>query len=250
LNGEVALGLGIRHSSNVDIVKIARGAGYDWIMLDMEHNALSIQSAQQIASAALDAGIAPLVRVPEGDFGLAGRLLNNGALGTVMPHVQDAAAARRIVDSQTYPPSGHRAVGGTMVHFDFLPVPQGEMCAALNEAGMIVVMLESAEAIENADEIAAVEGVDVLLIGSGDLGSDLGIPGDAENEQIRVCYEKLIAACAKHGKWAGAAGIAKPETIAKYIAMGIRFVLTGNDTGLLTSAAASRVKTLRSAKLS
>jgi 4-hydroxy-2-oxoheptanedioate aldolase len=245
MKGEVALGLGVRHSSNVDIVKIARGAGFDWIMLDMEHNALSIESAQQIASAALDTGIAPLVRVPEGDHGLAGRLLNNGALGTVMPHVQNAEEARLIVDLQKYAPVGHRAVGGTMVHFDFLPIPQGEMSAALNDAGLIVVMLESAEAIEHADEIAAVDGVDVVLIGTGDLTSDFGIPGDAENERVRAAYEKVIAACTKHGKWPGAAGIGKLQTVLDYVAMGVRFVLTGNDVGLLTSAATSRVKFLR-----
>ena len=249
-SGGVALGLGLRHTRNVEIAKIGRAAGFDWLFIDLEHNAMSIETAQQIACAALDAGITPLVRVTEGEHGLAGRLLDNGALGTVMPHVQNAAEARRIVDLQKYPPLGHRSVGGPMVHFDYLPVPAREMCATLNETCLVVVMLESAAAIEHADEIAAVDGVDVLLIGSGDLGVDLGIPGDAGNEKMRVCYEKVIAACAKYGKWPGAAGIGQQDVVAKYIAMGVRFVLAGNDTGLLMAGASSRASFLRAAPLS
>jgi 4-hydroxy-2-oxoheptanedioate aldolase len=245
MKGDVALGLGVRHSRNPEIARIARGAGYDWLMLDMEHNAMSIESAAQIACAALDVGIAPLVRVPEADYGMAARLLDNGALGTVMPHVQNAAEARHIVDLQKYPPIGHRSVGGPMVHFDYRPVPQRDMIAALNAACLVVIMLETADAVQHADEIAAVEGVDVLLIGSGDLSTDLGIPGDTGNPRMTEAHAHVIAACAKHGKWAGAAGIADAAVITKYLNMGARFVLTGNDTGLLMSAATARVKALR-----
>lgn len=246
-SGGVALGFGLRHTRNVDIAKIAVGAGFDWLFIDLEHSTMSIETAQQIASAALDAGITPLVRVTEGDHGLAARLLDGGMLGTVMPHVQDAEDARRIVDLQKYPPLGHRSVSGAMVHFNFAPVPAGEVCATLNASCLIVVMLETAKAIDNAEAIAAVPGVDVLLIGSGDLSTDLGIPGDAGNERMRAAHERVIAACAKHGKWAGCAGITNQELMAKYIGMGIRFVLAGNDVGFLNAAAGSRAKFLRAA---
>ena len=245
MQGEVALGLGVRHSRNPEIARIARGAGYDWLMLDMEHNAMSIESAQQICSAALDAGVAPLIRVPEADHSMASRLLDNGGVGTVMPHVQNADQARLIVQMQKYPPVGRRSVGGPMVHFDYLPVPQREMIAALNAACLIVIMLETAAAVEQAEAIAAVDGVDVLLVGSGDLSTDLGIPGDTGNPKMIAAHERVIAACAKYGKWAGAAGISQADLIVKYIGMGARFVLTGNDTGLLAGAARERVKALR-----
>lgn len=244
-NGEVALGVGVRHSRNPEIARIARGAGFDWLMLDMEHNAMSIESAQQIACAALDAGIAPLIRVPEGDEAMATRLLDNGGLGTIMPHVQNAAEARRIVAAQKYPPVGHRSVGGPMVHFDYLPVPPREVIAALNAACLVVIMLETGAAIEQADEIAAVDGVDVLLIGSGDLSTDLGIPGEVSDDKMVAAHKRVIAACSKHGKWAGCGGIGPADLITRYIEMGVRFVLSGNDTGLLSSAASSRVKALR-----
>jgi 4-hydroxy-2-oxoheptanedioate aldolase len=245
--GGVALGLGLRHTRSVEIAKIGKSAGFDWLFLDMEHNAMSIETAQQIACAALDVGIAPLVRVTEGDHGLAARMLDGGALGTVMPHVQNAAEARRIVDLQKYPPLGHRSVSGSMVHFDFQPVPAREVCATLNASCLVVVMLESAEAVDHADEIAAVEGVDVLLVGSGDLSTDLGIPGEAGNERMIPYHERVIAACAKHGKWAGCAGIQQDDVIARYIEMGVRFVLAGNDLNFLMQGASRRAQALRAA---
>ena len=132
-----------------------------------------------------------------------------------------------------------------MVHFDYLPVPPREVIAALNAACLVVIMLETGAAIEQADEIAAVEGVDVLLVGSGDLSTDLGIPGEVSNGKMVAAHERVIAACDKHGKWAGCGGIGPADLITKYIEMGVRFILSGNDTGLLTSAAISRVKALR-----
>jgi len=248
-SGGVALGMGLRTSRSVEVAKLAKAAGFDWLFIDLEHNAMSVETAQQIACAALDVGIAPLVRVPEGEHGLAGRLLDGGALGTVMPHVQNAAEARHIVDLQKYPPLGHRSVSGAMVHFDFRPVPSKEVIASLNAACLVVVMLESAEAVDRADEIAAVEGVDVLLVGSGDLSTDLGISGDVGNPKMRTAHEKVIAAATKHGKWAGCAGIGPQEVITGYIEMGVRFVLAGNDVGLLMTAATQRASALRAAPL-
>lgn len=248
-SGGVAIGLGLRHTRTVDIAKIAVGAGFDWLFIDLEHNAMSVDTAQQIASAALDAGVSPLVRVTEGDYGLAARLLDGGALGTVMPHVQNAAEARRIVDLQKYPPLGHRSVSGAMAHFNFTSVPQREVCETLNASCLVVVMIESAEAVSNADEIAAVNGVDVLLVGSGDLSADLGVPGETGHEKLRIAHESVIAAAQKHGKWTGAAGVADPEVLAKYIGMGVRFVQAGSDLGFLTAAAASRATFLRNAPL-
>jgi 4-hydroxy-2-oxoheptanedioate aldolase len=248
-SGGVALGMGLRHSRSVEIAKIGKAAGFDWLFIDLEHNAMGIETAQQISCAALDAGITPLVRVPEGEHGLAGRLLDTGALGTVMPHVQNAAEARRIVDLQKYPPIGHRSVSGAMVHFDFRPVSAREVCDVLNASNLVVVMLESGEAIERADEIAAVAGVDVLLVGSGDLSTDLGIPGDVGNPRMIAAHENVIAACAKHGKWAGCAGIGPQEIMANYITMGVRFVLAGNDTNYLVAAATARAGFLREVRL-
>ena len=117
-----------------------------------------------------------------------------------MPHVDTADEAREVVDHLKYPPIGHRSVYGALPHFNFERQKPVEASEKLNQTNLLTVMLESPEAIGNAEEIAAVPGVDVLLIGTGDLTSEMGIPGQALDERVTAAYETTIAACAKHGK--------------------------------------------------
>ncbi len=149
--GELSLGVGIRVVGTVDIAKAMKTAGFDWLFIDLEHGALSIETASQLAIAALDVGIAPIVRVPNGEFSLATRLLDNGALGIVVPHVDTAEEARVIADKLRYPPKGHRGVFSSMPHFDFRAGKVADMTAALNATNLIAVMLETETAIANAE---------------------------------------------------------------------------------------------------
>src|SRR5690606_24350171 len=95
-NGGTAFGAGVRMARTIDIGKIMKTAGFDWLFIDLEHSSLSLDTAAQIAAAALDADIAPIVRVPKGEFSLATRMLDSGALGIVIPHVESADEARQI----------------------------------------------------------------------------------------------------------------------------------------------------------
>jgi 2-keto-3-deoxy-L-rhamnonate aldolase RhmA len=119
--------------------------------------------------------------------------------------------------------------------------------AALNEALLTVVMIETETALGNLHEIAAVPGIDVLLIGTNDLCADLGIQGQFGHARIVQAYRDLAAACAKHGKWAGAAGVPQDELLAQYARMGARFIMTGTDFNLLMAAAGQRSAALRAA---
>lgn len=247
--GELALGIGLRHTRNVEIAKAAKAVGFDWLFIDLEHSSMSIDTAQQISVTALDVGITPIVRVPEGENALAVRLLTGGAMGTVMPHVDTADEARAIVDEQRFPPVGHRGSGGVTAHFDFQRVPHEEATRLMNEKTLITVMLESQEAIANADAIAAVEGVDVLMIGTGDLTAELGIHGNPEHPDIVAAYQTVTAAAKAHGKWVGTGGVGPGEALARYIDMGVRFVLAGGDLGFMMQAARARTEFLRGINL-
>jgi 2-keto-3-deoxy-L-rhamnonate aldolase RhmA len=244
--GGVSAGCGIRLARTVDIAKAMKTCGFDWLFIDLEHGAMSLDTATQISVAALDAGIAPLVRVPKMQHDIATRVLDGGALGIVMPHVDTAEEAAEVVERLKYPPLGHRSSAGPMAHFDFTRPPAAEAIAALNEATLVVVMLESPTAIENADEIAAVPGVDVLLIGTNDLTTEMGIPGQAGHERVVAAYEAMIAACNKHGKWAGMGGAYSEEHLRKYIGMGVRMVLAGGDMPLLIEAGTARAALVQS----
>ena len=185
--GELALGVGIRQSRTVDIASIMKACGYDWLFLDLEHNSMDLDTAVQISVAALGAGIAPIVRVPAGQFWLATRVLDGGALGIVMPHVDTPEEAREIADRLRYPPQGHRSIAGGLPHFGYVPIAAGAACAAINAATLVIVMLETPQAIANAPAIAAVPGIDSLLIGTSDLSMELGIPGQFGDEPHRRC---------------------------------------------------------------
>ena len=144
-----------------------------------------------------------------------------------------------------YPPIGHRSVGGWGPHYQLQKLSTGDAVKALNAANLTVVMLETPAAIANADEIAAVPGVDVLLIGSNDLCAEMGIPGDFGSDRLAEAYGKMIAACARHGKFPGMAGIYNETIMTRYIEMGARFILSGQDAAFMMAGAQARTGFLR-----
>lgn len=243
--GQLSLGVGIRTTRSVEVAKMMAVAGFDWLFLDMEHGTMSLDACAQISAAALDAGIAPIARVPNGQYSIATRALDNGALGIVMPHVDTADEAREIVAKLKYPPIGHRSVGGWGPHYQLQKLSTGEAVRTLNAANLTVVMLETPAAIENAAEIASVPGVDVLLIGSNDLCAEMGIPGDFGSDRLADCYAKMIAACEQAKKFPGMAGIYNEAIMPRYIQMGARFILSGQDASFMMAGAQSRTGFLR-----
>ena len=243
--GALSLGVGIRMTRSVEIAKAMAVAGFDWLFLDMEHGVMSLEACAQIATAALDAGIAPIARVPNGEYAIATRALDNGVLGIVMPHVDTAAEAREVVDRLKYPPMGHRSMGGIGPHYGLRSASSAEAASALNAANMTIVMLETPTAIANAEEIAAVPGVDVLLIGTNDLCAEIGIHGEFGHDRVVDAYRRTIAAAKKHGKFSGMGGIYSEELMPRYIAMGASFVLGGQDASFMAAAAAQRSAFLR-----
>jgi len=234
---QLAVGIGIRLVRNVDIIKVMKAAGFDWLFLDLEHGAMSIETACEISVAAQDSGIAPIVRVPYGELAMATRVLDGGALGIVIPHVDTAEEAREIADRLRYPPRGHRSVGGGQAQFDYAPMPLGEMTEKSDDNTLITVMIETPKAVENAEAIAAVPGIDSLLMGSSDLSMELGIPGQTGHEKVQAAVDKVVAACRKHNKWPGMGGAYSEELLKLYIDKGMKLMLAGNDLPMLTGAA-------------
>ncbi|MGE5268497.1 MAG: HpcH/HpaI aldolase family protein [Thiohalocapsa sp.] len=243
--GELSLGVGIRMTRSVEIAKAMAVAGFDWLFLDMEHGVMSLEACAQIATAALDAGIAPIARVPNGEYAMATRALDNGVLGIVVPHVDTAAEAQEVVSKLKYPPIGHRSMGGIGPHYGLRMVKSAEAAAALNAANLTVVMIETPTAIANAEEIAAVPGVDVLLMGTNDLCAEMGIHGQFGHDRVVEAYRSLIAACSKHGKFAGMGGVYTDDLMPRYIEMGTRFVLAGQDAQFMMAAATQRTAFMR-----
>jgi 2-keto-3-deoxy-L-rhamnonate aldolase RhmA len=162
-------------------------------------------------------------------------------------HIDTAADAREMVEAFRFPPVGHRSTGGPCAQFGYRPPPAGEMQRILNEELMLVPMIETATAVDNAEAIAAVPGIDALLIGSNDLTLDMGIPGQYGDARVQDAYARVAAACRKHNKILAMGGIYDTRWAPHYIAAGARMVLAGADHGLLFEAASQRAKMLREA---
>ncbi len=243
--GRLVLGLGLRQARTVDIGMIARSCGFDYLFLDCEHNAMDLGVAADISVAALGQGVTPIVRVPGKEPFHSVRVLDNGAQGVVVPHVDSAEEARAIAANLRYPPAGHRSISRASPLVGFDTVPLDDFMREANDETLVVVMLESPAAIAQAEAIAAVPGIDVLLIGTNDLCAEMGIHGQFGHERVAEAYAEMIRACRAHGKHAGMAGVRDDELMQRYIGMGARFILAGVDLPLMMEAGKARTKFLR-----
>ena len=162
-------------------------------------------------------------------------------MGIVVPHVDTAADARRIADAFHYPPAGHRSWGGPPAIYGYKPPSTAEAQAAINNEILTIVMLESPEAVRNAEAIAAVEGVDVLFIGTSDLTAELDISGQMGHVKVIDAYQTVGDACRKHAKVLGMGGVYDEENASRYVGMGARFLLTGSDHSYIVTGSGQRV---------
>ena len=243
-NDEVALSMTVRLVRTVEIASLAATAGFDSLYIDLEHSSFTLDTTSQICIAALGAGVTPLVRVPSLDD--IPRVLDGGALGVIAPHVESAVDAARVVSAAKFPPFGHRSFSANLPHFQFRSLPTTEVMTALNDATTVIVMIESDSALQAVEEIAAVAGVDVLLVGTNDLCASLGIPGQLDHELVRNAYERCAAACGRNGKHLGIGGLAgNPKFTSELIKLGARYVSTGTDLSFLLAAATARAKQMR-----
>ena len=243
--GDIALGFGLHHLRSSAAPMLAGAAHHDYVSMDMEHGAFTVQEATQICIACLAAGIPAVVRVCSGALDEATRLLDNGALGIVVPHVDTKKQAQRVADAFHYPPMGHRSWGGPPPVYGYMPPHVSEAQKAINDEVLTVVMIESPEGVKNADDIASVDGIDVLLIGSFDLTSELGIPGQMGHQKLIDAYQTVGDACRRHGKALGMGGINDDENARHYIAMGSRYLTSGTDHSFIVSGSIDRAKFFR-----
>ncbi len=247
--GEVALCMATRLARTADIAMIADACGFDAFYVDMEHCTISLDDTAQICVAALPIGVTPLVRIAGHQFDDAARLLDAGALGIICPNVSTRTEAEAFVRACRFPPLGERSVAGAGPLQGYRQVPLGEVNKQGNAATSLIAMLETPEGIANADAIAALAGIDVLLIGSNDLCTAMGIPGELKNPKLRAAYETTAKACKAHGKILGVGGIrGDVDHVSELVKLGARFVIAGSDVQYLIKSARQEVDSLRKAK--
>lgn len=244
--GEEILALGIRASRTTDVVRWAKAAGYHTVWIDMEHSTLPVDAVSQMCLCARDIGLMPWVRVPEHDYGVINRVLDGGALGIVIARVESAQQARLAVSATRFAPLGQRSQIATLPSVDFAQLPAREFNERVDRATALKVLIESRAGVQAADEIAAVEGVDIVAIGCNDLSADLGYPGEASHPEVVAACRRVIEAAARHGKVVIVGGMPACAALDELRASGAaRFVFAGIDSDLFLAALRQRVAQTR-----
>lgn len=245
-SGGLAVGMIVRLMRNVEVAAIAHSCGFDCVYIDLEHSSFSLETVSQISVTATALGITPIVRVPGMDPAMISRTLESGAQGVIIPHLETRAQAEQVVQAAKFPPLGNRSLLGPNPHTLFRVGPASETMERMNDAVLIVAMIESVTAVQNADEIASVAGLDMLLIGTNDLCNALGAPGQYDHPRVYDAYKTVAAACRKHGKHLGVGGLnSRPEIARQMIALGASYVSAGSDTGFLMNAGAAAAAAYR-----
>lgn len=228
--------------SSATAVEIAAGTGFDWLLLDFEHGSGSISDLRGMLHACRGCSAAPIVRIRSVDADVVKFVMDSGAAGIMFPFVSDAREAALAVQYMKYPPLGTRGVAGIIRATDYGRNWSSYFSQA-NDQGLVVVQIETAEAVDAAEAIAAVDGVDVLFVGPLDLSVNLGCPGDFSPPHFVAALERVIQATEKHGKAAGI--LSRPEFVQQHIALGFRLLALGSDSGAVVSGLQQSLKMMK-----
>jgi 2-keto-3-deoxy-L-rhamnonate aldolase RhmA len=230
----------------MESVELIALAGFDFIVIDLEHAALDLQTAYQLIGTANHLGLASIVRIPTLEAGIVQRILDSGAEGIMLPHVDTVELARAAAAAVRFPPRGTRGVGATSRAGAWGALDRTEYLRYGQEEVVLIAQIESAQAVAAAGAIAAVDGVDALLIGAADLSTS---EGTTEDDPRIVA---LIASAIKDGRAAGVpigtAGGASAASVQQAVDAGCTFTLLGNDASLLGAAARAAVQAGRSVR--
>jgi 2-keto-3-deoxy-L-rhamnonate aldolase RhmA len=246
--GELALGLIVRLARSGDVARIARSSGLDFVFIDIQHAIYSLETISHIAQAALGCGITAMVRMRSCRDPDVSVLLDGGVTGIVFPDVNTADDARAGVNACKYAPIGRRSATSGYPLFDFKPVPQAQAISIMNRNTLVVCMIETLEGLANVEEIAAVVGVDVLLVGLTDLLTSMGKPGALGDPEAMAAVERIAAACKASGIYFGVGGDTNLERQKIYIELGSQFIPTQSDGAFLMAGATRAAGDLRALK--
>jgi 2-keto-3-deoxy-L-rhamnonate aldolase RhmA len=244
--GRTVIGSEISRLRSPDIARVYARAGFDFVFIDMEHSAYSMESVADMITAARTGGIVPIVRVPQADYTLISRVLDQGAMGIMVPRVNTPEQVRDIISWMRYPPDGARGFAATLAQTDFEDTPIEALMEANNHHTLCAIQIERKQALEELDEIMSFPGVDVACLGFTDLSIDLGIPGQIDHPRMVAITERAVHLAQRHNVAAGAIGL-QLETLELWAQKGMRFISYSNEVQLLQEGAAAAARRLKTA---
>ncbi|UOM35371.1 HpcH/HpaI aldolase/citrate lyase family protein [Acuticoccus sp. I52.16.1] len=240
-----AIGLAVCVLATPDAAAITRQCGYDFLVVDMEHGRITVDAMASICVAGLMGGFPVYVRVTGPTSPDVARVLDCGATGVIVPHVDTLADAETIVKKTRFAPVGERALPGAVALFGFRPVEVATMVAHSERTTRVIAMIESRSGLEAAPAIAALEGVDALMIGSNDLASALGRMGEIDHPDVAAGFRAVAAAARGAGKMFATMGL--PEALIGSHArdLGADMIVATNEINLIADTGTEVLKRVR-----
>lgn len=234
LAGQISAVMSVKFMVGNEIAMMCRQAGISGMFVDMEHSTLDVGAVAQLILACTYAGVSPIVRVPSKSPWHISRVLDAGAAAVVVPHVESVAEVRALVRAAKYAPLGQRGCANNQPLLNFQTVPTRVQNELLNAETMLIPMIETPAAVDLVDELLAVEGVDGILIGSNDLCTDMGIPGQYDNPVYQDAVSKIVLAGKKARKPIGIGGIGgRQDLLERWFSMGATWSLSAGDGAIL-----------------
>jgi 2-keto-3-deoxy-L-rhamnonate aldolase RhmA len=215
--------------------EILAQAGFDWLMIDLEHTALNLETVHRMIQATQGTETVPIVRIAWNLHWLAKPVLDMGVMGVIMPQVSSKQEAVDAVQALRYPPEGVRGMGPGFAALRWgLSIP--EYLKIANNEIMAILLIEHIEAVNRIDEILTVPGIDLIFVGPGDLSASMGLLGQATHTRVEEAIQKVLAATKKAKVPAGITAFT-PDDANRRIQQGFQFIFVGSDTGFLTAGA-------------
>jgi 2-keto-3-deoxy-L-rhamnonate aldolase RhmA len=207
-------------------------------MVDLEHSTMSVDVAAQLCVTAGALGMTALVRVPEREYGMVGRLLDGGAHGIVAPRVETADEARTVARACRFAPRGQRSQTAQVPQLGMRPTPARDLNPALDDEVVVQILVETPAGVANADAIAAVDGVDMIAFGANDFTAEIGVPGRYDDPRLADAVDSIAQACRRHGKLLMVGGVGDDKVYRSLVPLGVcPLIMTGADSALLYRAA-------------
>ena len=218
---------------NPGIPIILKNAGCEFIIFDMEHGGLSLEQFKTLSVISNANKISPIVRIPEVNYNYVARALDLGASGVMVPMVNTADDAIKIVQSSKYPPQGKRGAGFGFAHDNYINQNPLSYIKKANNSLINIIQIETKTALENINEIASIKGVDCLWVGHFDLTNFLGIPGDFSSNIYLNAIDEIVLAANTYKKSLGIMVNNKQE-LETYLKLGFNMIAVGTEMNILT----------------
>jgi 2-keto-3-deoxy-L-rhamnonate aldolase RhmA len=241
--GEVVLGTMVTEFATPAVARLTAAAGAEFTLFDLEHSGYGIDHMRNVLAAARAADTVPFLRVPDAAYDLIARGLDLGALGVMVPAVESVEEAELVAGSARFPPAGRRGFG-LLMRDEWEPEGIRATIEKANAETLVLAQIETAPGVEAVEEIAAVDGIDILWIGHFDLTASLGIPGDFESPRYRDAVDRVLAAGAAAGKPVGMV-CGSPEEGAGLVERGFRILSYSLDIVLYEDAVEAGLDALR-----